>query len=260
MKLIFNKFHGTGNDFIIIDNRDKKVSPDNTALFKKLCNRNLGVGADGVILILNHDRYDFEMKYYNSDGREGTMCGNGGRCAYAFALKAGIVNHESAFIASDGSHKAKKEGDIIALSLNDVSPPVIVNGNHFLNTGSPHYIIPVPDISKVNVYEKGKSLRWSDHFAPGGTNVNFVELHENMIKVRTYERGVENETLSCGTGITASAISSRLNSGDGKHIVNVEALGGNLIVSFVLEKKIATSVCLKGAAEFVFEGEIDIRS
>ena len=256
MKLNFNKFHGTGNDFIIIDNRDNKISTDSTTLFKKLCNRNFGIGADGLILIHNHKQYDFEMRYYNSDGIEGTMCGNGGRCAFAFAQKAGIVNEKTTFAASDGLHSAKQDGDNISLSLNNVSPPVLVNGNHFLNTGSPHYIIPVPNISKVDVSEMGNKLRWSDHFAPGGTNVNFMESNDKIIKVRTYERGVENETLSCGTGITACAISNRLNGRDGRHDVIVEALGGRLEVSFILEKNSASSVWLKGPAEFVFEGEI----
>ncbi|HDZ42247.1 MAG TPA: diaminopimelate epimerase [Bacteroidetes bacterium] len=258
MQIIFNKYHGTGNDFIIIDNRTNCISPGNDKLIKFFCDRHKGVGSDGLILIDEHEKYDFEMKYFNADGREGTMCGNGGRCAAAFAEKTGIGKGKGSFMASDGEHRYEIKGNVISVSLCDTRPPVNVGGNSFIDTGSPHYIINVPDCEKVNVYEKGKSIRWSDSFAPGGTNVDFVEHKDDGIFVRTYERGVENETLSCGTGVAAAAISSRWGKEPGKFDVRVETLGGILSVSFLTGKEIISNICLSGPAEFVFAGIIDI--
>jgi diaminopimelate epimerase len=254
MQIIFNKYHGTGNDFIIIDNRDDKINPGDEELIKHLCNRHTGIGSDGLILLYNNDTHDFEMKYFNSDGLESTMCGNGGRCAVAFAKKTGLGKGTGSFLATDGVHKYKISNDIISISLCDTRPPVIIAGNHFFDTGSPHYIINVPDCKKVNVIEKGSSIRWSDRFTPGGTNVNFVEHVHDGIFVRTYERGVENETLSCGTGVTAAAISSKWNKGSGKYNVDVYTPGGKLSVGFELGEDIITGICLSGPAKFVFAG------
>ena len=258
MQIIFNKYHGTGNDFIIVDNREDKIKPDNENLIKYLCNRHTGVGADGLILVYDHEIHDFEMKYFNSDGRESTMCGNGGRCAVAFAEKTGLGKGTGSFLATDGLHKYKISNDIISISLCDARPPAIIGGNHFIDTGSPHYIINVPDCTKINVLEKGRSIRWSDIFTPGGINVNFVEHTADGIFVRTYERGVENETLSCGTGVTAAAISSKWNKGYGKYNVNVDTPGGKLSVSFELGEKLITGIYLSGPAAFVFAGVFEI--
>ena len=256
MSIPFNKYHGTGNEFIIIDNREGIINPLDSSFVNKICNRRLGIGADGLILVCNHKKYDYEMIYYNADGFEGSMCGNGGRCAAAFALKHGIAGNSQEFLSSDGPHKAKVDGDIILLQMKDVPAPELVNNYYFIDTGSPHYIIPVPDVSKVNVNEKGKSLRWSDHFAPGGTNVNFVEYSDDGIKVRTFERGVEAETLSCGTGVTASAVSSRWGKSRGKQLVQVSTNGGELIVEFYICDDKVKDISLKGPAHFVFSGII----
>ena len=254
MKIYFNKYHGTGNDFIIIDNRNGLFNQRDKELIRLMCDRHFGVGADGLMLLSGHEGYDFEMRYFNSDGRESTMCGNGGRCMVAFARKLGLAGEKARFLASDGTHHAVARDGLISLSLADTEPPVKVGGNHFLNTGSPHYIVPVPDVSSMDVVSKGSKLRYSPEFAPGGTNVNFVQATQEGITVRTYERGVEAETLSCGTGVTAAAISSRWGKGTGKQNVKVSTLGGNLEVSFVIEEKKISSVCLTGPAEFVFEG------
>lgn len=257
MKIYFNKYHGAGNDFIIIDNRKHIINPSDYSFFKWLCDRHMGVGADGVMLLGEREGYDFEMRYYNSDGKESTMCGNGGRCIVAYAKKLGIIESKARFIAPDGVHYARVEGEIVSLGMTDVEPPEIVNGNHYLNTGSPHYIVPVPDVSKVDVESAGRRLRHSDAFAPGGVNVNFVEYDGDRIIVRTYERGVEAETLSCGTGVTAAAISYKWGKGQGKQSVKISTSGGNLEVSFIAEENRITSVCLKGPAAFVFEGSIE---
>ncbi|MEZ5010476.1 MAG: diaminopimelate epimerase [Bacteroidales bacterium] len=254
MKIYFNKYHGAGNDFIIIDNRNGLFPHRDQRLIEKMCDRHFGVGADGLMLLSEHKGYDFEMRYFNSDGKESTMCGNGGRCMVAFARKLGLVDEKARFLASDGLHQAMFRDGLISLSLSDTDPPVTVRGNHFINTGSPHYIVPVPDVSSMDVAQKGGKLRHSPDFAPGGTNVNFVESNPDGITVRTFERGVEAETLSCGTGVTAAAISSRWGKGTGKQKVKVRTPGGNLEVSFVIGGKKITSVCLTGPAEFVFEG------
>jgi len=257
MTINFNKYHGAGNDFIIIDNRTSEFIPGNSDLISRLCNRQLGIGADGLILINDHPKYDFEMIYFNPDGQESTMCGNGGRCAVTFSEKIGIAGKESIFLASDGPHRAVITGSSISISLKDVLPPVKVKGNDFLNTGSPHYIIAVPDVEKVDIVATGSKIRWSDDFSPGGTNVNFVQPDGKGIRVRTYERGVENETLSCGTGVTAAAISSRWGKGTGMQKVDIETRGGKLIVSFDITRKIVQKVCLTGPARFVFSGSIE---
>ncbi|MDZ7737482.1 MAG: diaminopimelate epimerase [Bacteroidales bacterium] len=258
MQIIFNKYHGTGNDFIIIDNRKNNIDPENISLIKHLCDRHMGIGADGLILIYEHEAHDFEMKYFNSDGREGSMCGNGGRCATAFARKTGITKGKNSFMASDGVHKTKISGNIISISLTDTMPPANVDGNHFINTGSPHYVIYVPDSKNVDVFKRGRTIRYSEIFAPGGTNVNFVERRENDIVVRTYERGVENETLSCGTGVTAAAISSKWGNENGLYNVRALTAGGELKVNFNIDKTIINNIYLSGPAEFVFAGVMDI--
>ena len=256
MIIVFNKYQGTGNDFIIIDNRNQVINPDDSSLINKLCDRRFGIGADGLILISISDKYDFEMRYYNSDGFESTMCGNGGRCSSAFAIKEKIAGDNLTFKAIDGVHKAVSENGIIRLQMNDVNDPQIINGNYFINTGSPHCVKFQKDINKIDVNTEGKIIRLSDDYAPAGTNVNFVEIIDNGIYVRTFERGVEEETLSCGTGVTASAIASVLAGQTDTNPVSVITKGGNLSVSFKIDGKNITDIWLSGPATFVFEGMI----
>jgi diaminopimelate epimerase len=258
MIIVFNKYQGTGNDFIIIDNRNHQIIPDNSALINKLCDRRFGIGADGLILISSGDNYDFEMKYYNSDGFESTMCGNGGRCSSAFAIKEKIAGDKLTFKAIDGLHKAVSEEGIIRLQMNDVNDPQIIKGNYFINTGSPHCVKFQKDIDKIDVNTEGKIIRWSEDYAPSGTNVNFVEIVERGIYVRTFERGVEEETLSCGTGVTASAIASVLAGQIDSNPVSVKTKGGNLSVSFKIDRAKIKDIWLSGPATFVFEGMIEV--
>jgi len=258
MTIAFNKYHGTGNDFIIIDNRSGNFNPSNSELINKLCNRRFGIGADGLILISNSSEFDFEMKYFNSDGFEGTMCGNGGRCATDFAIKSGIASNKLMFKAIDGVHKAVLDEGLIRLKMNDVNEIDQVKGNYFINTGSPHYVLFTHELKDFDVYNEGKKIRWSDDFRPGGTNVNFVEPESNGLYVRTFERGVEDETLSCGTGITASAIASVLAGHFVRGPVNIRSQGGNLSVEFHNDGQKITNIWLIGPATFVFEGKIEI--
>ena len=259
MKIIgFNKYQGTGNDFIIIDNRNSIFNPDNSTLIKKLCDRRFGIGADGLILINNKTGFDFEMVYFNADGFIGTMCGNGGRCTADFALKSGIAEKKLRFIAADGIHYAESEGELIRLKMNDVNEVRSVAGNYFINTGSPHYVIFMKELGSFDVFNEGRKIRQSKDFQPGGTNVNFVEPESNGIFVRTFERGVEDETLSCGTGVTASAIASVLSGHFVSSPVNVRTRGGNLSVEFDVNGTQISDIWLCGPATFVFEGKIQI--
>ncbi len=256
MKIVFKKYQGAGNDFIIIDNRESIFNPDDSNLITKMCDRRFGIGADGLILICKSPEYDFEMKYFNSDGFIGSMCGNGGRCSADFAVKSGIAGNKMVFKAYDGIHKALSEDGLIRLQMNDVTVPDLIRGNYFINTGSPHYMVFVKNANETDVFNEGKKLRWSEDFAPGGTNVNFVEVVENGIYVRTFERGVEDETLSCGTGVTASAIASVLSGHIDRNTVNVKTKGGDLSVSFRISGNNISDIWLSGPATYVFEGEI----
>ena len=256
--ITFNKFQGTGNDFIMIDNRYSQIDPSDNKLINKLCDRRFGIGADGLILISNHSELDFEMKYFNSDGNLGSMCGNGGRCTAQFAFRSGIAGKNQRFLAFDGIHEAAINDEIVRLQMSDVAKPQIIDENYFLNTGSPHYVIFTKDIDNIEVSVEGKKIRNSPSFAPGGTNVNFVELTGNGIYVRTYERGVEDETLSCGTGVTASAIASVLKEYFDTNSVNIRTKGGNLSVEMKVSKDKITGVWLSGPATFVFKGKIDV--
>jgi diaminopimelate epimerase len=254
----FYKYQGTGNDFVLLDNRKQEYSLT-TAQIKHICNRHFGVGADGLMLLENQDGYDFKMVYYNSDGNESTMCGNGGRCISAFAKKLGLVSTEAKFMAIDGEHAAYFEDEIISLKMNDVKS-IKVNETYFqLNTGSPHYVHFTEYVDELDVKKEGKLIRYSPLFKDEGINVNFVEkLNDNTIFVRTYERGVEDETLSCGTGVTASAI-SLIHDTKGSHEINIETLGGKLSVKLEnLNGQTFENIWLKGKAEFVFEGEINL--
>lgn len=251
----FYKYQGTGNDFILIDNRSQAITLS-TEQIRFLCDRKFGIGADGLMLLSNEDGYDFKMTYYNSDGNESSMCGNGGRCIVAFAKQLSIINDTAFFVAIDGQHIAEIiEGGIVKLKMNDVDTISIADGHTILNTGSPHYIKWVKNTEEVDVYNEGREIR--NAYSAAGINVNFVEQSEKGLKVRTYERGVENETLSCGTGVTASAIAATCSS-VGAFQYAIDTPGGTLQVAFT--KYSATSakdIYLIGPATFVFKGEIN---
>jgi len=260
MNLVFYKYQGTGNDFIIIDNRENTLNL-NKVQVKNLCNRRTGIGADGLMLMNNKPAFDFEMVYYNADGNMSTMCGNGGRCLVKFAYNMGLRKSEYLFNAVDGPHNAAIEDNgWVDLKMKDVdSVEVSVFSDYILDTGSPHYIKTVSDIQNINVVKEGRDIRYNKRFADAGINVNFVEqLEDSNIYVRTYERGVEDETLSCGTGVTAAALVMAHNENGFNH-VHVKTPGGNLAVEF--EKAGETSfrnIWLCGPAIFVFKGEIEI--
>ncbi|MEI6817687.1 MAG: diaminopimelate epimerase [Bacteroidota bacterium] len=263
MKIPFSKYQGTGNDFILIDNRTSFLT-FYKELVKMLCDRHFGIGADGLILLQNHPDNDFEMVYFNSDGNESTMCGNGGRCITAFAKRLGIIDKEATFSAIDGEHCSiildeTNQMMNVKLKMNDVSDIELNEQYIFMNTGSPHYVELVDDIDTMNVFEKGKAIRNNDRFKAQGTNVNFIQTKDNELFVRTYERGVEDETLSCGTGVTAAAIASsiwKLNEANDHCLTNT--LGGKMKVHFERNGTSYCNVWLEGAATFVFEGTIDL--
>ncbi len=262
MELTFYKYQGTGNDFILIDNRTGRFDSNNEQLVSFLCDRRFGVGADGLMLLEDHDKYDFTMRYYNSDGKEATMCGNGGRCIAAFAVHQGIVRSSAPFrfMAVDGVHEAEYHDGTVSLKMTDAGEVDIKSNHTFLDTGSPHYVTFVKDNSTIDIVNEGSKIRYSEEFKPiGGTNVNFVQIiDDKTIKMRTYERGVEDETLSCGTGAVASAISTAIKQGYGNHFT-VKVPGGELQVKFDMnENKQPCNIWLIGPAQFVFKGEIKV--
>lgn len=260
MLMSFSKYEGTGNDFILIDDRNL-LFPSDENLIRLLCDRHFGIGADGLLLIQEQKGYDFSMKYFNSDGSQATFCGNGGRCITAFAYHLGIITGNCKFIASDGIHHSRifekdRNPLIIELSMQD---PVVYSNNHdlfYLNTGTYHVVKFVDNPETVDIIEKGRAIRYNELYSPHGTNVNFAHLFENELYVRTYEKGVENETLSCGTGVTASAIAASLKYGGNNFIVNTA--GGKLSVNFVRTENSFKKVKLTGPARLIFQGEIEI--
>ena len=237
MIIPFYKYQGTGNDFVMIDNRKGVFDKENVALVQKICDRRFGVGADGLILIEDIDDLDFNMIYFNADGSK-SFCGNGSRCAVAFAKFLGIIEDQAMFLSTDGEHEAwiSKDGQV-SLKMHDVEAIEKGDAYYFINTGSPHYIAEVSDVAVVDVYQEGKAIRNNERFKAEGTNVNFVKYGSESIDVRTYERGVEGETLSCGTGVTAAALSwaDKHQSNGGK--VEVNTKGGELSVAFKRNEK-----------------------
>ncbi|TSA26120.1 MAG: diaminopimelate epimerase [Bacteroidetes bacterium] len=324
MNLVFHKYHGTGNDFILIDNRDGTIQLSGD-IIARLCDRRFGIGADGMMLMTSRTGYDFGMVYYNSNGHESTLCGNGGRCITAFAHALGIIGNSARFLAVDGEHTSeilKEQGNVTWVRLKMADVPAtscqvprsekrkakseIISGIRHnrhcergeaaasgiqINTGSPHLVLFVEDAAAIDVVGEGRKLRNDPQFGPDGTNVDFVEIKGDTLFVRTYERGVENETLSCGTGVTAAALafaSGQWPVGSGQWAVRspqsavrshptsmslrakrsngigdpgsgiiVETLGGKLTVYFRLENGTFTDIWLEGPAEFVFEGSIN---
>jgi diaminopimelate epimerase len=260
MTVHFYKYQGTGNDFIILDNRKNSLHLTDEKV-AQICHRRFGIGADGLMLLGMDPQYDFSMKYYNSDGHEGSMCGNGGRCMVSFAHRLGLTGQNARFMAVDGVHEAEVTGEeYVRLRMSDVDGVRTHPDHYFLNTGSPHAVLFVEDVKSLNVVEKGRELRYSKFFQPDGTNVNFVQvLNENTLFVRTYERGVEDETLSCGTGVTASSLAASLRLNADKTSFGIQTLGGKLIVSFTkLPGGRFSGITLEGPANLVFEGDITL--
>lgn len=258
MDLKFSKYQGTGNDFIMIDNRDGVFDQNQKETIGRLCNRKFGIGSDGMILIEDHSDYDFEMIYINPDGTK-SLCGNGSRCAVMFAHHLGLIEHKTTFLTIEGPLHAFIDAELVHLSMPDVAAIRSTQDQGlFLNTGSPHYVRFVDNIDQYDVFRNGKKIRESKEFMPDGTNANFVQLQDNgKIFVRTYERGVENETLSCGTGVTASALAAGRNSKRGE--VDIMTLGGNLRVRFEqVHNGVFKNIFLIGPAEKVFEGTVRI--
>lgn len=259
MKQEFYKYHGAGNDFVIIDNRDLKFDDKNVDLVAHLCHRRFGVGADGLMLLQNHDKYDFEMRYYNADGKEASMCGNGGRCIVAFAYKLGIISTETSFLAVDGVHKAKVcSNEEIDLQMTDVCKIDTYNDGFFLDTGSPHFVQFTDNLENIDVNKEGRTLRFDQRFQPAGTNVDFVKQNGMNLTVYTFERGVEFETLACGTGITASALATAYKDKNSKGTYKVTAKGGHLEVRFTQNvDQTFSDIWLKGPAKLVFKGNFE---
>lgn len=258
MKINFYKYQGAGNDFVIIDNRDNNIQLS-TAQINFLCDRRFGIGADGLMLLENADGFDYKMLYYNADGNESTMCGNGGRCIAAFAKKIEAAQAEQHFIAIDGPHLATIiEADTVALQMKNINHIEIDKEASILDTGSPHFVKFVTKLDGIDVVTAGRDIRNRERFQPKGINVNFVEVVDDKIKVRTYERGVEDETLACGTGVTAAAIAAACNK-TGIIETDVEAMGGDLKVRFnKINSNQIEDIWLTGSAKLVFEGEIEI--
>lgn len=258
MNTTFYKYQGTGNDFILFDNRDAFIKLSQRQV-QFLCDRHRGIGADGLMLLNQKDGYDFEMVYYNSDGLPGSMCGNGGRCIVKFAWDIGMKQSGYTFLASDGNHEAKIDLDKqVSLKMKDVEEIELGPDYFLVDTGSPHYVRFVNDINDIDVAKAGAKIRYSKPHAEKGVNVNFVErIGKDSIFVRTYERGVETETMSCGTGVTASALVAAHNE-NGFNSVEVKTLGGNLSVEFEKLQEQFTHIWLEGAATFVFKGEIEL--
>jgi diaminopimelate epimerase len=260
MHVHFSKFQGTGNDFIILDNRDNRYKL-NREQIRQLCDRRFGIGADGLMLLNTAEGYDFSMIYFNADGNEGSMCGNGGRCLVAFANQVGIHKNAYQFIATDGPHEAEVDLDgLVRLRMKDVDKVKQVNHHFELDTGSPHYVKFINDVKTYEVTREGRAIRSSKEFLDQGINVNFVQnVNGHTIFVRTYERGVEAETLSCGTGVTASALMAAHND-TGFNQVDVVTLGGKLSVEFDRTGDSEfRNIWLVGPATFVFSGEITIK-
>jgi diaminopimelate epimerase len=258
MEIVFYKYQGTGNDFILFDNRNLELPILESSTIKKLCDRRFGIGADGLIILATKEGYDFEMVYYNSDGNQSTMCGNGGRCMVRFAYDLGIHKSTYNFLAIDGAHQAEIDtNNIVRLKMQDVNSVEEHSSYSILNTGSPHFIKYSNDVRKIDVQKEGHDIRYSDAFENEGVNVNFVEnTGQYSIFVRTYERGVEAETLSCGTGVTAAALVSAHNE-RGFNVVEVKTMGGDLSVEFTKTgDENFTDIYLCGPATFVFKGSV----
>jgi diaminopimelate epimerase len=258
MQIEFYKYQGTGNDFVMIDNRNNVFDKTNLKYVQQLCDRRFGIGADGLILIENLDDLDFNMIYFNADGTQ-SFCGNGSRCAVAFAKHLGIIEKQAMFLSTDGEHEAwiNNEGEV-SLKMHDVTSIEKGEGYYYINTGSPHYILNVDDVKAVDVKVEGAAVRYNERFKAEGTNVNFVKFNDIELDIRTYERGVEDETLSCGTGVTAAALSLADTKGLQEGVISINAVGGNLKVGFKRNGNEFKDIWLIGPATSVFKGTVEL--
>lgn len=251
----FSKYHGAGNDFVIIDDREASFDLNDQALIAHLCDRHFGIGADGLMLLRKHDRHDFEMVYFNADGAPSSMCGNGGRCLVAFAHRFGVIGDQTTFLAVDGVHHAEVlSAERIKLAMNDVEEILKPDDEGLLiDTGSPHYLLRRAGIEKLDVFHEGRRIRNREEFRADGVNVNFLERKGDQVFIRTYERGVENETLACGTGVTAAALAmaywEQMDSP-----VHLRAVGGDLTVSFERTSHGFKHIWKTGPVKHVFDG------
>ena len=258
MKIEFTKYQGTGNDFVIIDNRKGEFDKSNIELIQHFCDRKFGIGSDGLILIENHKVCDFNMVFYNPDGSQ-SFCGNGSRCAVAFAKELGLISDFAKFNSTDGYHEATiNPKGLVKLKMHNVSNIEVSESHHYMDTGSPHYNCFEKNVDAIDIVARGREIRYNERFKEIGTNVNFIEHLSNGIKVRTYERGVENETLSCGTGVTACALSTALVNETLSGEIKVSTTGGDLSVSFVQIEGGFEDVWLIGPTKYVFKGEIEV--
>ncbi|MBC7565388.1 MAG: diaminopimelate epimerase [Pedobacter sp.] len=261
MSTHFYKYQGAGNDFILLDNRDLSFKYTDKETVSQLCNRRFGIGADGMMLLQNHSAFDFEMLYFNADGNLGSMCGNGGRCIVAFAKHLGIIDTETNFLAVDGPHYAKisEKGNWVDLQMIDIDSISNDGVAYVLNTGSPHYVAEVKDLENFDVFKFGSEIRNNETYKKEGINVNFVEDLGDHLFVRTFERGVEDETYACGTGVTAVALAmARQNNNTGHVSTPVKVLGGKLNIHFDYDGQRFRNVFLCGPAEQVFEGDFRV--
>ena len=256
----FYKYQGTGNDFVMVDNRQNLFPKDNIKLIEQLCDRRFGIGADGLILLETDIDFDFRMVYYNSDGNESSMCGNGGRCIVAFAKQLGIITNRTSFIAIDGMHQATiDQNGLVSLQMKNVENIKLERDFTFLNTGSPHHVLLVEDLAHYNIKQEGAKIRYSNLYGEVGSNVNFVsQVNDATFAVRTYERGVEDETLSCGTGVTAVAIAMNAIGKTNANQITLLTEGGQLQVKFQKRDSSYEDIFLIGPATFVFEGTMQI--
>jgi diaminopimelate epimerase len=263
VKTQFYKYQGAGNDFILVDNRKNSINHHNAPLISNLCDRRFGIGGDGIMFLQNKEGYDFEMIYYNADGKPSSMCGNGGRCIVAFAKFLGLIKNEADFLAVDGPHHAKisASGDWVSLQMIDVNEINRDGDAYVLDTGSPHYIAMAGDLKNKDVYHDGYAIRNNDTYKANGINVNFVEPNGTGYFVRTFERGVEDETYACGTGVTAVALAmAKYNNQTGAITTPIKVLGGDLNIRFNYNGNVFTDIFLEGPAVQVFDGEVEIES
>lgn len=257
----FYKYQGAGNDFVLVDNRSLKFQYKDNNIVLQLCDRRFGIGSDGLMLLQDHPDYDFEMLYFNADGKLGSMCGNGGRCIVAFAKHLGIIDTATNFLAVDGPHYAKisAEGNWVELQMIDVKDITNDGSAYVLNTGSPHYVNQVADLQEMDVFTLGKEIRNNSTYKADGINVNFVEDKGDHLFVRTFERGVEDETYACGTGVTAVALAmAKAHDQTGSLKTDITVLGGKLRIEFDYDGKDFSNIFLCGPAELVFEGDVKL--
>ena len=259
MEFEFEKYHGTGNDFILINDNSKKFPIKDSDRIRLLCDRKFGIGSDGLVIIRDHKEFDFEMLYFNADGVEGSLCGNGSRCAVAYGIDNGLLSNKVVFKAVDGIHYASAESsEMFSLSFKNLKRIDQNSKSLFLDTGSPHHVQVVTDIENIDIKEKGSFIRYGSKYKEEGVNVSFVEkIGSNLFKLRTYERGVEDETLSCGTGAVAASLAVHYLKLTDANEVSMETLGGILKVKFRLDFGTYKDTRLIGPAKKVFSGKIE---